>query len=177
MWKPIEDKEKYIIESIESYPGIFPTRFDFLRHLFCVNGNGYEWREDGKIYTFNERTKNHTTLTYKEFLKRRNSTSLEDLKLFRNYLKDYYLHEKSIALTAKERSKIYTSQFRLTDVMHQINMYPLCEYSLIICFPDNYDRQWRKDMIFMANWIIQNDFNQDHSDKNRELIDKVIGRI
>ena len=26
---------------------IFPTELDFLVHLFFVNGNGYEWTEDG----------------------------------------------------------------------------------------------------------------------------------
>ena len=32
----------------DSYPGLFKERADCLNHLFCTNGNGYEW-ENGEL--------------------------------------------------------------------------------------------------------------------------------
>ena len=34
-----------------AYWTIFPTRLHALEHLFCVNGNGYEWNKNGRLST------------------------------------------------------------------------------------------------------------------------------
>lgn len=48
---PIEDPEEYIRSDIYWYPRIFPSRTEVLEHLFLTNGNGYEWGDDGQIYS------------------------------------------------------------------------------------------------------------------------------
>jgi hypothetical protein len=30
--------------SLLNYPGLFPNAFSVYHHWFCVNGNGYEWK-------------------------------------------------------------------------------------------------------------------------------------
>jgi hypothetical protein len=46
---PAQDPEELIASSIYYHPLIFPTRTEVLDHLFLVNGNGYEWNDDGQL--------------------------------------------------------------------------------------------------------------------------------
>lgn len=43
------------------YPDLFQSRTDCLNHLFCVIGNGYEWR-NGELVCGNEKEKDYERL-------------------------------------------------------------------------------------------------------------------
>jgi hypothetical protein len=51
-WKPIDDLDLHIRQALATYPMLFKTRKDVLQHIFIVLGSGYEWGEDGRLYTF-----------------------------------------------------------------------------------------------------------------------------
>ena len=36
--------ELTIQDCFDNYPGLFKERVDVLNHLFCVIGNGYDWK-------------------------------------------------------------------------------------------------------------------------------------
>jgi len=36
-----------------AYPSLFPTRFSAMKHIFCCNGNGYEWIDGAPKDPFN----------------------------------------------------------------------------------------------------------------------------
>jgi hypothetical protein len=48
---PIDNPEEFIAASIWYHPLIFPTRTQVLEHTLLVNGNGYEWGEDGMLHS------------------------------------------------------------------------------------------------------------------------------
>jgi hypothetical protein len=60
---PATDPEQFIASSIWWHPLIFPTRTDVLHHLLLIGGNGYEWGEDGNIWSvFSHIEPEYTTL-------------------------------------------------------------------------------------------------------------------
>jgi len=42
--------EETILDSIQYYPSLFPTRESVLNNLFCTAGNGYVWREGQLVH-------------------------------------------------------------------------------------------------------------------------------
>lgn len=48
---PIEDPEEFIRSTIYWYPLTSPTRTEVLEHLFLTNGNGYDWDDQGQLYS------------------------------------------------------------------------------------------------------------------------------
>ena len=48
---PADDPEEFIRSSVYWYPLLFPNRTEVLDHMFLVNGNGFEWGDDGNLHS------------------------------------------------------------------------------------------------------------------------------
>lgn len=163
----VTDFEKWIIRCIKTYPSIFPNRWYVLNHIFCVIGNGYEWSEDGYLVTDNNRAEDYwVNLDYDSFIKDNEwiTRGVAD-----EHWRKEYLKRKAIANNSIKLSKIF-KPYRNHGVIPDV--YPLCEYSMILNFPDNVQHIYHNDMGTMMNYILVN-YNE-YDDVIRKAMDRLI---
>lgn len=101
------------------YPSIAPSRVQVLHHLFWVIGNGYEWKDGELVTLFSEDYEKKPLIP--------SSPALEA------YDRVYAALGKFIEATPD-----YIDVVRIPLA----TVYPLCEYSKILCIPEDVKDDW-----------------------------------
>lgn len=115
--------------SLLAYPGIHPTRRHIINHLYCVNGNGYEWWE-GRLH---EGTDEKSAEVAKMLLNGDPETWIQkyvedhDRKRFPGL---YEIEERlrTLGIPPKEEPKFH--------------IYPICRYANIMNLPKDIRPDW-----------------------------------
>lgn len=106
------------------YKSIFPTRKHVLNHLFCVVGNGYDWK-DGELVTENDYTKRYRL--------RRSMKKAE----FPN--EDEWYRMRNVYLKMNQESGI------AIPLDFQFHWYPLSKsYSFLYNIPEDIKPDWQE---------------------------------
>lgn len=114
--------EQQLQAMMDEYPGLFRTRKDCINQLFCVIGNGYEWRA-GQIVS--------------KSCKWMSDSDLEDeWKNGRDYL-------KGKKKAKQKKADPFAVLERMRPKYDTYNWYPLCKYSLIFRIPKDVKSDWR----------------------------------
>lgn len=137
MAKPKYDKKnkvtKHIREKLRMYPGMYTSRLRVLKHLFMVNGNGYDWGKNGcPVEGYTERGKNPNEMDYsdleKDIAKHTAEIDQDDPKHPCNDLRKFWIadaegemaerkhREKYIDLYASNHS--FTDNFKYEDLVN-----------------------------------------------------------
>lgn len=168
---------------IIAYPTLFRNALEAYNHLFCVIGNGYEWK-NGQLVDTGERKMNRV-LDYKETVSEniRKQLSPRDV-LFGGMLSkidDFIYEETDVEVLKKKISETITKEMefiseqiaseiisedevnrRLNDFSmlktQRISNLPwkvntICTYSTLYTFPDDVKRDWLDGIKFMINFI------------------------
>lgn len=106
--------ESTIQALFNEYPSLFSERNEVLNHLFCVIGNGFEWKNG-------------------ELVDDSHSSRLKNIKN-----KDVILKGDGKALQTIE-DPLYQSFTRHFET----GWYPLCDYSYLFDFPDDIKDDWK----------------------------------
>ena len=115
--------ETTIQRMFDRYPDLFSDRKECLNHLFCVIGNGYEWKR-GQIVECGEDEEIEPFIIEEEN-------------------KDYEVkHPK--AEQSKENLARWNDRKALYPMAYEFKWYPLCEFSLINNIPDDAKPDWRE---------------------------------
>ena len=116
---------------VDSFPDLFTTRKECYNHLFCVIGNGYEWKR-GQIVRRDE--EDNIEAEERDYAVWRN-TLLIDRKSARQTDENIQKRE--------EWRKLLVSGGVLESKLKD-KWYPLCEYSLIKNVPEDVKPDWAK---------------------------------
>lgn len=125
--------------SLLSYSSIHPTRAHVVNHLYCVNGNGYEWFE-GRLYdgtdelstAVEKMLQNGDPETwikkYVEEQDRKRFPGLHEMEETLEKLRKLDLKYNMPALPPPERPKLH--------------IYPICQYADIMNLPEDIRPDW-----------------------------------
>lgn len=125
------------------YPGIYRTRFDVLHHLFCVIGNGYEWR-GGEIV---EMCEDASTVAAMEIVLCRHKHPMP--------FDSIDAEIKAGRKAAKAHDDDFLSVFDRNPKMY--GWYPLSEYALLVNVPENVRPDWKREAVRIARILASAD--------------------
>ena len=117
--------ETTIQRMFDRYPDLFSTRKECYNHLFCVIGNGYEWKR-GQIVECGV------------------DEEIEPL-LIEEENRDYAAQasEHTVAKQSKENIARWNDRKAMYPMAYEFKWYPLCEFSLINEIPDDVKPDWK----------------------------------
>lgn len=80
--------DQLVKESIIGYTVLFQTRWQVLRHIFLVNGNGYEWDMNGNLVHFSRNSEEKDDTNY--FVERieKDPVATEFQEIMRDFIRD-----------------------------------------------------------------------------------------
>jgi hypothetical protein len=157
---------EHIIKVIKLYPTLFTNRTDVLHHLFCVIGNGYDWKGGRLVaprHQTDRRDPEENIHTYESYIAEYHYNA--DVhkfqeEIFRKIVEDnnercrYRIdHAEELALTTGTLSYIY----------------PLCEYSKMNTVPNNVKPDWLDgcvEMIFTVITTVQTKYYEEINHEN-----------
>ena len=158
--------DKEVKRILLNYPMLYPNALTVYNQLFCVIGNGYEWKNGELVYYDKSEIKRNSmsvktavmSLLKEELIDewrdedsatRRFMKAYEGLDDMANYVAR---HNEHILEDVKRIFHVNTAMNdfsipteRLTGIMeidYQFKFYPLCEYSAICCIPDDVKPDW-----------------------------------
>jgi hypothetical protein len=152
--------EKTLRLSLLKYPSIHLNKWDVYHHWFCVNGNGYEWK-DGELVIQVEDDNYTQEMSIEEAIKFQFNRYLSSSCLNRNVLRKL---EKNILM-------ILNIEARMKDFTLWLEIYPLCEYSKIVQIPKDIKPDWLMAAKEFYAYLLDNYINL--SDKDRDYVDKI----
>lgn len=169
--------EETIQYLFDNYPSIYQERWEVLNQLFCVIGNGYEWKngelvyydeEDLKVYPIildeNGKAKlredkiKEKALEYFEEFKVKNIK--ERQKWIKKGLEDedledmYPLNEDKLMKKAMDFAT-GNSLRKLKMMSSEIKFYPLSEHSAIFTIPDDIKHDWIEGVEEVVKLILE----------------------
>ena len=117
--------EETLEKALREYPSLFLNEHDFLRHVFSVNGNGYDWQKDGSLESF-------------DYGEKKEVYTDEQIAIIKAGQEKYHreIAEKN---SHGDRHRCW---FICRDGSVGAYLYPLCEYARIVTFPDNIREDW-----------------------------------
>ena len=150
--------ESTIQHSLLHYPDLYQARWQVLDHLFCVIGNGYEWRNG--VLVLKEKPK-RPVATYDNRIKDQDRFDKE------------HVHLAGYRGTKKQRiSKMKTQD--TARFMQPALFYPLSEYSKMVTFPDDIKIDWLFGVLEICNLIILSEGRTAGSDKTKSAAIKQV---
>lgn len=186
-----------------NYPTLYPSRLQALEHLLCVIGNGYEWDGGEIVYCWPDDPHLNSKGYRKDIFQAEHPRPKSDIYRmrdwmgFRNYdhIDDAELRAQLIdmpyRLAREDNDKVrYNHQHidRLTIEPGEIeHIYPMCQYSLIMCVPDDVKADWLDACFEMAACVMtfvpkETRFydpvrERENTKNNRALIQQVMPRL
>ena len=163
--------------SMKYYPRLFLDETDYLRHLFFVNGNGYDWI-NGELVC--HETEEDAKQAHEEFM--RNETERNLSELMPEY--SYYgktpeeTRQKEIdyrMFCIEEMPEENNCWFLLSDGRIGSVMYPICQYAKILHVPDDVKPDWLA-AAFSAIEMAESDLYR-CSEKDKEWLAKAKERL
>lgn len=170
---------KRIVRMIWDYPTLFKNRSDALHHLFCVNGNGYEW-EQGVLRGIDEDAQgNRLTKRNPDDVFRSEQEEIDSWeKTFKNDLESETAQEIRAIGLCRIREHNSKMKYRRdnADLLalvegDRFNIYPLCEYACMAEVPDDVHPDFLagvREIIFLVFETPANNFGSGYSEKERE---------
>lgn len=136
--------ETTIQRMFDKYPHLFSTRQECYDFLFCVIGNGYEWKRGQLVYCGDESTEEDEAADYAALTAAWESAGIKPKAV---------QSERKIAKRRKEDEELH-NLFRENDLEDGLpdigpynpdkhHWYPLCEYSRINNVPEDVKPDWR----------------------------------
>jgi len=127
---------------VTGYPELFPHRVAALDHLFCVIGNGYDWKKGQLVYYKREKVRKYAPQLpsiFEEFITNdKLPPEISNLPIVQNILKK---HEQALE-TVKNAKKIATP-FYYAGVPKDYKFYPWDkDYSTIFNLPEDITPDW-----------------------------------
>lgn len=102
--------DRHIKKMMLQFPSLFPNRIKCLRHLFMVNGNGYDWNDEGCLveWTYEgDRTRPADKMNYSDLDQRQDDLSkfYDEHECLRDIQKFRRLHDEKERLDRQFREK------------------------------------------------------------------------
>ena len=151
-----------------NFPMLFPNALSAYDHLFCVVGNGYEWK-DGELVHTSKISKRFRNMTVKDAVlallkedlvdewKDKNSTTRRFAKAYEplddlsNYIakngEDVIESVKSIFDIEKRMKDFSIPKYRRQYFKDEFKFYPISKYSAICNIPDDVQPDWLNAII------------------------------
>lgn len=136
--------ETTIQRMFDEYPDLFSTRQECYDFLFCVIGNGYEWRRGQLVSCEDESTEEAEVADYAALTAEWESAGIKPKAV---------QSETNIARKRKEDEELHNLKREndLEDGLPDIgaydpdkrHWYPICEYSLIKSVPPDVKPDWK----------------------------------
>lgn len=166
--------------SLLNYPGLFPNAFSVYHDWFCVNGNGYEWKNGELVGADNNSLADNKDDAIIKLLNEQLIESWKNNSVKQSILNAYIPGDDIREVVTKfiinhnetvvdEIKEIIDVDNKMTDFeikpesrfSTSFHFYPLCEYAKICNIPDDIKNDW----LLAAKKMI------DIMDKNREYFD------
>jgi len=177
--------EETIIESIRSYPLLFSTgRVSVLDHLFCTNGNGYEWVDGELVNLFKDEANRNPEEVKAEVLGfiETITEGIDKMEKWPDCIKDLYREWK------EEREHLIDWTLRSAeDLAEKITLpeyfYPICEYSCAWEVPTDAKPDWVAGIRETMAYVLKTDLNWEHprglvsNAKNHEWARKILKKL
>jgi hypothetical protein len=150
---------------VKEYPGLFPNRVRALEHLFCVYGNGYEWK-NGELVGTEMRISKKARERHEELTRAIEETVslLEKLGGHEEHCALYRLEKKAEKWAFDNADLIASSP--VTEVHPTYKFFLMCEeYSALLNIPDDVKPDWLEAAKETASLILnsnpEHECNQD----------------
>ena len=152
-----------------AYPTISPTVRSILDHWFLVNGNGYEWDENGELFSdeihdpidrFGQALKMSVEgrtakwLVYEEAVAclDRDYDRIERERLHDERMKELFEAVGQVYVPISDPPEKYT----LLDQDNQhFTWYPMSQYSMALTIPENAPRVWKNAVLGTMRLVIK----------------------
>lgn len=165
--------EETIQSCFDNYPTLYQTREQVLNQLFCVIGNGYEWK-NGELVDdndkkpinnlYNGKAKQYNIITkgkYRKMMFDELKSDKENYKFWTDILKEKGLTLEEEFLKPKEDDN--ELQFKIDK-----SIYPLCrQYSKMFNYPKDIKEDWLEGIRETYEYIIFN------IDKNSDTFNEI----
>jgi hypothetical protein len=121
-----------------SYPDMYPARTHVINHLYCVNGNGYDWFE-GRLH---EGTDEKTATVAKMLLNGDPETWIQ--KYVEDHDRGRFSHLYKIEEELRELSRKHglPAMAPLAPIKAGFSIYPICQYACIANLPEDIRPDW-----------------------------------
>jgi len=129
-----ESPEKLFPKLFRDWRIIYRNRLDILGHLFFTNGNGYSWLDGAVVANSDGKPRKSRRLP-------KGAPKWLSPEFFA--LKDYRLQDR-IQRAHFDREEAKMEIGPLPDDGKPRHFYPICQYSLILCIPDDVRPDWLK---------------------------------
>lgn len=144
--------DKHVKQMMLNYPSIFPSRLECLHHLFCVNGNGYDWK-DGIMVPWSRKKRLQTKTIELEKPSERMMQIIPEYETVRvefvNTIRKFT--EQNIDHLCRD---IHHTNSRLTF----IDVYPMswdyCAMSYAADHRDEIDPDWQLGILQFIHWFL-----------------------
>lgn len=136
-----------VTRMISEYPSIFPNRLHAMNQLFCVIGNGYEWK-NGELVCGDHVSPEQRLRTIEQYnLIVEAAETILAADPTNKFAKEKLVRleeERHISNDAYELARVYVD--KLTPLLpgHDATFYPLCEYSKIRNVPTDVQPDWKE---------------------------------
>lgn len=158
-----------------NFPTVFPNALSVYNHWFCVNGNGYEWKNGELVspeYGDSNLEKHHNAKTVDEAIINcldwdlvcswdENGNSKQFMHCYKtedeiaNYIKRVNrrtITDVKMILNTDNRMKDFSIPIDpILGDKFKFKFYPLCEYSRIYTFPDDVTSDWLRALKQMVD--------------------------
>lgn len=146
---------EFVEASIAAHPTMFTNRTEVLHFVLCVNGNGYDWGENGEpVYFFeDEHAFNRDAYVEREMSNLRKTLSADTLEVFRRMVELDVAELEQIVAEAAQRATM-RGEIKRGDVYQQT------EYALLAKMPENATSDWReacdeiREVVVKAGWVL-----------------------
>lgn len=148
-----------VVKMIWDYPTLFKSRSDCLHHLFCVNGNGYEW-EGGVLRGIEEGVEGYPVRDPDRVFR----SEAEEIEAWEKLFVGNTNTEEAQSLRARRLCSVreHNSKMKFrrenADLLalvqgERLKIYPLCEYACMNEVPDDVHPDYLegvREMIFIV---------------------------
>ena len=190
-------------KSLLNFPMLFPNALSVYDHLFCVIGNGYEWK-DGELVHSGEENKRFSNMTVKDAVLALLQEALVDdwkdeTSTVRQFAKAYEPLDDLSNYIARHGENVVENVKGIFDVENRIKdfsiptfkglkfyngefkFYPISKYSAICNIPDDIKPDWLQAIIQFIDIMVANPDRVDDpeclfpevKERVRELYDKL----
>lgn len=170
-----------VIHSLMYYQSLFQCRLDVDNQLFAVIGNGYEWK-DGELVCLDRNESFDKNEAIKRIIATQIRVSLDNVDLYNLYPnKKEYLDDKANKIlnyinmiqNTESRYNIYEhipDEIELRT-KEQWKIYPICDSSKLVDFPDNIKPAWKEAMLHFIDWCLNHAEYLNNDKDNKYLIE------
>jgi hypothetical protein len=169
--------EQTIQYCFDTYPTLFKERWQVLDQLFCVIGNGYEWKNGRLLYIGRGKIDVNCYTPILDVNGKAHNTNVRQ-NLFAWYRNDHYSDNNKYLLDMLKRIKdkkareelrksfIVTDEYiwnnvdkEIAGAKSNIRFYPVCEFSKIFTMPKNVKPDWLEGVKETVGLLLQYGFD------------------